>query len=210
MIILMMISAFTLMFLGPFIAGVDALGLKNITYDDIRMYSMDMNTEKIQEDFDARMKREQKRSEKARRKLAAMKPDESKLERLSMEEISKAVDEDHPWIRRAGWSSGSSGYDIAGLLDPSQEYDKWSQAYRMLGGFIDCDHKKSQNNGHKSGDQNQQNQDGQSLGCSRWMMWAAVSESIHSFSVTFKYSFNLMSLGFNILVRRSQLLWKRI
>jgi hypothetical protein len=52
------------------------------------------------------------------------------------------------------------------LADPSQDYDKWAQAYRMLGGYIDCDHDKEASH---SNDKN----NGQA--CSRWMLWAAVS-----------------------------------
>jgi hypothetical protein len=43
----------------------------------------------------------------------------------------------------------------------------------MLGGYIDCDHSKSQ----RSGDRDQNNEDGgdgDSVACSRWMIWAAV------------------------------------
>jgi hypothetical protein len=77
--------------------------------------------------------------------------------------------------RGLSWFSGNSeqsAFSNGALVDPSAEYDKWAQAYRMLGGFID----KSQNNGHESNDKNgnnNNNNDG-STGCSRWMMWAAV------------------------------------
>ena len=46
----------------------------------------------------------------------------------------------------------------------------------MLGGFIDCDHSKS-NGSHDSGE----NKNDGSGGCSRWMMWAAVS--LNPFSI---------------------------
>lgn len=58
------------------------------------------------------------------------------------------------------------------LADPSGDYDKWAQAYRMLGGFIDCDHDKEASH---SNDRN--NNNGQS-GCARWMLWAAVSATL--------------------------------
>jgi len=75
-------------------------------------------------------------------------------------------------MRRMGWGSSSSGEWADFLEDPSQDYDKWSQAYRMLGGYIDCDHDQSE--GGHSGDNNQ-NDDGEGqTACSRWMIWAAV------------------------------------
>lgn len=75
-------------------------------------------------------------------------------------------------------SSNTNGISISSelLADPSQYYDKWAQGYRMLGGFIDCDHDKSNNNNHQSGDNNN-NKDNQQeqTACSRWMIWASVS-----------------------------------
>lgn len=145
---------------------------------DIRRNHIHLDPTKLQLDREARMERQRIRREKARQKIASIKPDVSTMQRLTKEELMQAAEEDHPWVRRAGWSSNSNTdpYTTVGMADPSQQYDKWQQAYRMLGGFIDCDHMKSNNNNHKSGDQNQnQNQDGQSKGCSRWMMWAAVS-----------------------------------
>jgi hypothetical protein len=147
---------------------------------DIRKNHIHLDPTKLQLDRDARMERQRIRRERARQKIASIKPDVSTLHRLTKEELTQAAEDDHPWVRRAGWSSSSNNdpYTNVGMADPSQEYDKWQQAYRMLGGFIDCDHKKSNNNNHKSGDQNQ-NQDGQSKGCSRWMMWAAVSAACY-------------------------------
>jgi hypothetical protein len=85
---------------------------------------------------------------------------------MTKEEVEKL--DDQPFMRRAAWGSGSSGTYAEFLEDPSQEYDKWQQAYRMLGGYIDCDH--SQGEGSGSGDNN----NGDDTACSRWMIWAAV------------------------------------
>jgi hypothetical protein len=82
--------------------------------------------------------------------------------------------------RSLGWWGGGStvtaGSSVAVsedvLADPTQEYDKWAQAYRMLGGFIDCDHSKEEER-HHSQDQDQ-NQNKDTVACSRWMMWASV------------------------------------
>jgi len=57
-------------------------------------------------------------------------------------------------------------YDpVASLASNVEYYDKWQQAYRFLGGFIDCDRQV----GGGSHDNNQ----GGGQHCSRWMMWAA-------------------------------------
>jgi len=57
-------------------------------------------------------------------------------------------------------SSNESPYANSALMDISQSYDWFAQGYRMLGGFVDCDHPKDGN-------------DDNGAGCSRWMMWAA-------------------------------------
>jgi len=67
-----------------------------------------------------------------------------------------------------GNSNGADPYDPAGgLVEETNYYDKWQQAYRFLGGFIDCSHGWGEGS-HDSGD----NQ-GSGEACSRWMMWAA-------------------------------------
>jgi hypothetical protein len=99
---------------------------------------------------------------------------------LTQEDLDNATKKSQTWIRRASWNynknnnnNNNNPYDYIGLADPTVSYDKWAQAYRMLGGFIDCDHPKSNN---KNGNQQQQNSQ-QNSGCSRWMMWAAVSRN---------------------------------
>ena len=54
---------------------------------------------------------------------------------------------------------------------PGNNTDKWQQAYRFLGAYIDCTNSK-EGGGH-SHDNNNNEQDSGS--CSRWMIWAAVS-----------------------------------
>ena len=97
---------------------------------------------------------------------------QGKIERVSPEELEK-IEQQQQQRELNWWGSGSATSDAFSssvLLDPSQYYDKWAQAYRMLGGFVDCDHDKSgdshdgeNNNGNGNGD-----------ACSRWMLWAAV------------------------------------
>ena len=61
---------------------------------------------------------------------------------MTDEEVHKeAVNKDQPWLRHLGWGDSSS--QSADLADVGESSDKWQQAYRMLGDFIDCDHGKS-------------------------------------------------------------------
>ena len=78
--------------------------------------------------------------------------------------------------RKLSWFGGGGASSIESvseqyLLDPSQEYDKWAQAYRMLGGYIDCDHHKDDDDHHSGDDQNYEENES---ACSRWMIWASV------------------------------------
>jgi hypothetical protein len=89
------------------------------------------------------------------------------IERVSEEEW-KEIDakQKRRGLNWFGDSTSSTGnaYSKLVLVDPSAYYDKWAQAYRMLGGFIDCDHTKSENS-HDNGDGGNANG-----ACSRWMM----------------------------------------
>jgi hypothetical protein len=81
------------------------------------------------------------------------------------------------------WDTDPSGWEFGEGFDPYLEYElmyapsynnytKWSQAYRMLGAYIDCDHpaKDADENPNDDG----ANNSGEVVqGCSRWMMWAA-------------------------------------
>lgn len=132
--------------------------------------------EEIDEELKARKQRARERSERAREKLKQQqqaKPDPSKMQKMTPQQLRK-LEGEHPWMRRAAWGSSSGDEWASFLEDPSQEYDKWSQAYRFLGGYIDCDHDMSEGSG--SGD-NDDNGDGQTA-CSRWMIWAAVRTCI--------------------------------
>lgn len=107
--------------------------------------------------------------------------------------------------RQLNWfgGSGSGGAYSSGVLaDPTQYYDKWAQAYRMLGGYIDCDHDKSDDS-HDSKDNNGNNNGGdQNSACSRWMLWASVRLLVVCLSLT--CSFRLLT-PFCCVVCQSQL-----
>ena len=95
------------------------------------------------------------------------------LERIKKQQKERGLN----WFGDGGSSTSGVSVSSQVLSDPSQYYDKWAQAYRMLGGFIDCDHDKSQNNNHHSGDQQESNSQNNGEGCSRWMIWASVSSA---------------------------------
>ena len=81
-----------------------------------------------------------------------MKKDDPKLERP-----------ENRWLR----NNKLQAYELQDLADPSQYYDAWAQAYRMLGAYIHCDDKNNNwayyNNNNKNNGQ----------GCQRWIVWAA-------------------------------------
>jgi hypothetical protein len=115
----------------------------------------------------ARSERNRERKRRMQDAMTKMKPDPGQVERVSEEEI-ETMGEDHPVLRGLGWGRSSSSSAIQ-YADSGQDWNMWQQAYRMLGGFIDCDHEKdSDGSGDDGGD------DGEQKGCSRWMMWAAV------------------------------------
>ena len=94
------------------------------------------------------------------------------VERLSASEF-QALQQDHPEFRKL-WGGGGNSQHMIEYADPGDDYDMWQQAYRMLGGFIDCDHQKSEGSGDNNNNNN--NNGGDNGGaCSRWMMWASVS-----------------------------------
>jgi hypothetical protein len=123
-----------------------------------------------------------RRHAKVKEVLHGVRPDaSSKLERVSESELH-LLQKDHPELSRQLWGgSGSNSDKLINYADPGDDYDMWQQAYRMLGGFIDCDHAKDQG----SGDRNNNNNGGQTKdgACSRWMMWASVSSSPMCFCV---------------------------
>eukprot|EP00980_Cylindrotheca_fusiformis_P013595 scaffold3489_cov51-Cylindrotheca_fusiformis.AAC.1 len=73
------------------------------------------------------------------------------LEKVPEEDLDSLVDNS---TRRQlmGWgSSSSSGSKLSYFVDPGEDYDMWSQAYRMLGGYIDCDNKKEDDGSNDGG-----------------------------------------------------------
>jgi len=114
----------------------------------------------------ARRERNRQRRAKVAEAMKKARPDASKIEKLSEQEVNK-LSEEHPNEFRKLWGgSRNSDSNLITYADPGDDYDMWQQAYRMLGGFIDCDHQTSEGSGDGSGD-------GDDAACSRWMMWAS-------------------------------------
>ena len=114
-----------------------------------------------------RRERMRERNELIKDAMKYVRPDT--VERVSPEELSSLAEE-NPSLRKLGWSQWSAnGGSTIDYADPGEDYDMWQQAFRMLGGFIDCDHSKDQGGGSHDGN------DGGGDGCSRWMLWASVS-----------------------------------
>jgi len=115
-----------------------------------------------------RRERNRQRRAKVADAMKRARPDASKIEKLSPEEVNKLAEE-HPHEFRKLWGGqGTSDGNLIDYADPGDDYDMWQQAYRMLGAFIDCDHQKSEGSGDNGG-----SEDGDSSACSRWMMWAS-------------------------------------
>ena len=120
-----------------------------------------------EEEREARRRRQRERNARVKESIKYMKPD--KPQKISDEEL-QSLSEEHPSLRNLGWGNSKKDYAVQ-YADPGEDYDMWQQAYRMLGGFIDCDHKKDEGGSHDEGG----GEDGDGNACSRWMMWAAVS-----------------------------------
>lgn len=145
--------------------------------------------EELEAERVAKKKRMKERRETAAKHYATLMPNPEQLERVdpaewqemeqrNAENNAAAANNNSNEKNRnlASWFSGSgssSPYSTTVLAEPSTYYDKWAQGYRMLGGFIDCDHSGSGDD-HNSQDNGNNNDEGDSTACSRWMMWAAV------------------------------------
>lgn len=109
--------------------------------------------------------------------MTKVQPTPGSVEKVSLDEF-QMLQKDHPEFRKL-WGGGNSNKNnnLIAYADPGQDYDMWSQAYRMLGGFIDCDHQKSEGSGDHNDEENGNNANNaeNSQACSRWMMWASVS-----------------------------------
>jgi hypothetical protein len=104
---------------------------------------------------------------------------DAKLEKMTKEQVESAV-HDTPTsslnLNEEERRKLTDSYGYFPTFDNGAEVDSWAQAYRSLGGYIDCDHNKNDQYGASgSGDRNlgSGNNNDSSYGCSRWLMWAA-------------------------------------
>jgi hypothetical protein len=131
-----------------------------------------LSKEELEDERIARQRRMRERQERARDILSAMPPPKH-AQRVGEQELEALSSS-----RKLSWFGSSStnaeAYSSQVLADPTAEYDMWAQAYRMLGGYIDCDHSQdgdNQNSGSGDGG------GGDGSACARWMIWAAVRDS---------------------------------
>lgn len=117
----------------------------------------------------SRRERMRERNERVKEAIKYLRPDT--VERVSDEDFER-IQEEHPSLRKLGWTQWND--KTIKYADPGEDYDMWSQAYRMLGAFIDCDHKIQQGGSHDNNNNNGNNDD---QSCSRWMLWASVSHA---------------------------------
>jgi hypothetical protein len=142
-----------------------------------RAFEQHFPFEEMEAERIAKKERMKRRRESAAKHFASIKPNPERLERVDpedWEDVEQKQQEQQHKRELGSWFSGSgntSPYSTTVLADPSADYDMWAQGYRMLGGFIDCDH--SADGDDHSGDED--GDDGNDGACSRWMMWAAVS-----------------------------------
>jgi hypothetical protein len=121
---------------------------------------------------EARNQRHRERRATMQETLKHMRPDTVEL--VDADDLVKKMGDDHPVMRNLAWGRTSSSNAVE-YADTGQDYSMWQQAYRMLGGFIDCDHTKDEGGGSQDNkNDNNNNNDGGTQACSRWMMWAAV------------------------------------
>ena len=139
--------------------------MMNATSKPLMMDPFGPTPEEREAERDARRNRQRERKARMKEAMEYIQPDVDKVEKVSEEELNS-----NPAFRNLNWVTGGSGGQAVEYADPGDDYDMWQQAYRMLGGFIDCDHQKSEGSGD-----NGNNDDGDVQACSRWMMWASVS-----------------------------------
>lgn len=151
----------------------------------------------------ARRQRMRERNERVKEAMKFIRPDPGAVEKFPEEDLEELV-QDHPSLRKLGWGGFSGSGNTINYADPGDDYDMWQQAYRMLGGFIDCDHQKSESDSHDSGD-NDDNDDGgdSDQACSRWMLWAAVCQIGSSLSLCYIFSYLLSSCLFRSISIRT-------
>jgi len=136
-------------------------------------------------------------------------PNIESLERMDPKDAyeklkTNSKNEDYEFLKseRNLWGWGGSGsttvdeevYENSNFAENAVSYDYWAQAYRMLGGYIDCDHPKGRG-GSQSG-----SGDGEEWGtaaCSRWMVWASYVDPYYSGGGYYEYHGNDYDDGYN-------------
>ena len=169
------------------LVDIDPKQVRNETFTKSAKLRLPLTKEEIEEFKMERSRRMKQQRERAREKMKAMIENPQlytnpKTELMTEENVNSFRDEiikkdpnleneDHRWLRSIYNNKNTyNPYDLNNLADPSKDYDGWAQGFRMLGAFISCDNGvEGYNNGYYNGEEQEQ-------GCSRYIMWAAVSE----------------------------------
>ena len=94
----------------------------------------------------------------------------------------------------------NSQYRVQPFVEGVSDYDAYQQAWRMLGFMIDCNtvsaYDQSQNNNNNNNNNGHSNDnDGSSDGCTRYVLWAAVSVLLfHNTRICFAVRFHCTCL----------------
>jgi len=126
--------------------------------------------------------RMQERKERAKEKIREMieNPNEhstDRAERMTKDDLDsfrEGVKKDDPLLERPEnrwlWNNKEvEPYQRNGLADPGTYWDMWSQAFRMLGVYVECSNPKA----NYYGNNNNNNNNNDNGGCQRWVIWAA-------------------------------------
>jgi hypothetical protein len=172
---------------------------QSLPFNNIQRPSIPRTTQELQQEQQNKRTRIKARRELAKEKMRQMieNPHEfstKNAEKMSEEEIQSLRDDlqqqDPELLQRPEgrwlWNlAGSGSSKKSNIADPSAYWDKWAQAFRMLGVYLECANSKSQwmyyGGGGNGGNKN--NNNGNDYGCKRWVLWAAVSSGM--FHVSF-------------------------
>jgi hypothetical protein len=145
-----------------------------------------------------RIRRIQRRRELAREKMRQIieNPHEfstGHAEKMNQDELDSLMNDlrqQDPYLQRpeSRWLRGGS--KTSNIADPTLYWDKWAQAFRMLGIYLECQNSYSRWMYDRELKDNNNKNNNNNYGCKRWVLWAAVSICGCSFCCCCFHSFN--------------------
>lgn len=99
-------------------------------------------------------------------------------QRRRLEDAEEEQEEESTTSSSSGKTEDNSQYRVQPFVEGVSDYDAYQQAWRLLGFMIDCntittDYSNNQNNNQHSNDNS-----GTGEGCTRYVLWAAVSHVV--------------------------------